>query len=432
MTAIQSFEDLPLAGPVQRALSEAGYRTPTPIQAQAILPQLEGRDLMGCAQTGTGKTAAFALPILTHLAARPKSLKRGKARVLVLTPTRELAGQVGDSFAKYGQHMRLRHCLVYGGVSQGPQVRNLNKGVDILVATPGRLLDLLDQGHVDLDTVEFLVLDEVDRMLDMGFVHDVRKISRLLPAQRQTSLFSATMSREVEAIAKDFVHDPVRISIAPDKPVIDSIHQEVCYVRQENKMALLQSHLHRQKDRGRDHSTIVFCRTKHATQKLSDKLNRQGFRSDAIHGDKSQKARQKALDGFRSGRSPILIATDVAARGIDVPSISLVVNYDLPESEDSYVHRIGRTARAEAKGNAMSFCTANDTHLLRQIEKYIGLKINVDVDNEFHDTEAAERSLKGGGRGKSTGKGRSKNQSFRGRRSGPKNANRRSRFEKKR
>jgi ATP-dependent RNA helicase RhlE len=387
-----NFEAMPLAEPVQRALRDENYAVPTPIQARSIPPQLEGRDLMGCAQTGTGKTAAFALPILTHLVQRTKPLRRGRTRVLVLTPTRELAVQVGKSFTTYGKHMRLRHSLVYGGVSQHPQTRNLAKGVDILVATPGRLLDLMDQGHVDLSEVEFLVLDEVDRMLDMGFVHDVRRIARELPEKRQTSLFTATLTRDVEEIAGDFVTDPVRVSVTPDKPVVENIHQEVCFIRQENKMALLQGYLRGQGDRSGTHSTIVFCRTKFGAEKLSKQLNRHGFRSDAIHGDKSQGARQRALDGFRSGKLPILIATDVAARGIDVRSISLVINYDLPEGPDSYVHRIGRTARAEAHGNAVSFCTAKDVGLLAQIEKYIGRKIEIDTNHPFHDAEAADHS----------------------------------------
>ncbi|MGC9452765.1 MAG: DEAD/DEAH box helicase [Oceanipulchritudo sp.] len=387
-----TFEAMPLAEPVQRALRDEKYAVPTPIQARSIPPQLEGRDLMGCAQTGTGKTAAFALPILTHLSERPQSLQRGKPRVLVLTPTRELAIQVGKSFTTYGRHLRLRHSLVYGGVSQHPQTRNLAKGVDILVATPGRLLDLMDQGHIDLSGVEFLVLDEVDRMLDMGFVHDVRRIARELPRGRQTVLFTATLTPDVEKIAGDFVMDPVRISVTPDKPVVENIHQQVCFIRQENKKALLEGYLRGQGDRNGTHSTIIFCRTKFGAEKLSKQLNKHGFRSDAIHGDKSQGARQRALDGFRSGKLPILVATDVAARGIDVRSISLVINYDLPEAAESYVHRIGRTARAEAEGNAVSFCTAKDVGLLAQIEKFIGLKIEIDTDHPFHDAEAADHS----------------------------------------
>ena len=381
-----------MAEPIQLALREQQYTTPTPVQAAAIPPQIEGRDLIGCAQTGTGKTAAFALPILHHLATHPRSLRKRQARVLVLTPTRELAVQVGKSFSTYGTHLKLRHLLVYGGVSQNPQTRALSRGVDILVATPGRLLDLLEQGHLSLDGVEFLVLDEVDRMLDRGFIHDVRRIAKALPEERQTALFTATLSREVEDLAKDFVSDPVVVRITPEKPVVENIQQEVCFVRQENKGALLQAYLRGQESRSGLHSTIVFCRTKFGAEKLSNQLNKHNLQSDAIHGDKSQAARQKALDAFRSGHLKVLVATDVAARGIDVRSISLVVNYDLPEAPDSYVHRIGRTARAESHGNAVSFCTAQDVGLLAQIEKYIGRKIDVDTHHPFHDPEAADRS----------------------------------------
>lgn len=386
------FEDLPLADPIQRALSSQDYQVPTPIQAQSIPPQLEGRDLIGCAQTGTGKTAAFALPILHHIAERPKPLKQGRVRTLVLTPTRELAIQVGKSFSTYGKNLKIRFAIVYGGVSQRPQVRDLSRGVDILVATPGRLMDLMQQGFIDLSEVEFLVLDEVDRMLDMGFVHDVRRIAKALRGERQTALFSATMTGEVEKIAADFVTDPVRVSVTPEKPVVENIQQEVCFVKQENKLPLLQAYLRGQSDRKGTHSTIVFCRTKYGCEKLSKQLNKHGFRSDAIHGDKSQGARQRALTGFRTGRVPVLIATDVAARGIDVRSISLVINYDIPEASDSYVHRIGRTARAEAEGNAVTFCTVKDVGLLAQIEKFIGRKIEVDTDHPFHDAQAADHS----------------------------------------
>jgi len=391
MSSIQ-FKDLPLAEPVQRALNQQNYAVPTPIQAQSIPPQLEGRDLIGCAQTGTGKTAAFALPILHHISENPKPLKRGKARTLVLTPTRELAIQVGKSFTTYGANMRLRHALIYGGVSQRPQVQDLSRGVDILVATPGRLMDLMQQGFIDLSEVEFLVLDEVDRMLDMGFVHDVRRIAKALPPKRQTALFSATITNEVEKIADEYVKDPVRVSVTPEKPVVENIHQEVCFVAQENKLPLLQAYLRGQGDRKGTHSTIVFCRTKYGCEKLSKQLNRHGFHADAIHGDKSQGARQRALNNFRTGKVPVLIATDVAARGIDVRSISLVINYDIPEAPDSYVHRIGRTARAEAQGNAVTFCTINDVGILAQIEKFIKKKIEVDTDHPFHDAQAADHS----------------------------------------
>lgn len=385
-----TFAELSLAAPIALAIEEQGYTRPTPIQAQSIPPQLEGLDFVGCSQTGTGKTAAFSVPILHHIAENPRPLKRQRARALVLTPTRELAVQVGESFKTYGKHLRVRMALVYGGVSQHPQTRALGKGVDVLVATPGRLMDLMQQGHVDLSCVEFFVLDEVDRMLDMGFVNDVKQIASSLPKTRQTVLFSATLSKGVEAIAREFVQDPVRVRIAPEKPVVESILQEVCHVRQEHKRSLLEAYLRGQSDRGGEHSTIVFCRTKYGTEKLSQQLNKQGFRTDAIHGDKSQGARQRALDGFRSGRVPVLIATDVAARGIDVRGISLVVNFDIPESADSYIHRIGRTARAEASGNAVSFCTVAEVGNLRQIESHLGNPIEVDRSHPFHDEAVSQ------------------------------------------
>ncbi len=382
-----SFEALPLAAPLHRALRELNYTTPSPIQTEAIPPQLEGRDVMGCAQTGTGKTAAFALPILHHLSLDPRRPRPGRARVLVLTPTRELAVQVGESFSKYGRHLRLSHALVYGGVSQHPQVKALRRGVDVLVATPGRLLDLLEQGCLELGGVEFLVLDEVDRMLDMGFIHDVRRISKELPAKRQTVLFSATITPEVQRIARDFVRDPVRIEISPDQPVVEKIHQQVCHVRGENKIPLLEHYIKTGSDAESSARTLVFSRTKHGAEKLSKKLNTLGIRSEAIHGNKSQGARQRALDLFRKGRVPVLVATDVAARGIDVKNITLVVNFDLPDVADTYVHRIGRTARAETLGHAVSFCDGTQIGDLRQIERYLGHGIEIDEGQPFHDGE---------------------------------------------
>lgn len=386
---IDSFENLPLAEPILRALRDENYLTPTPIQAQAIPPQMEGRDIMGCAQTGTGKTAAFALPILHHLAESKKRPQKRAPRVLALTPTRELAVQVGNSFATYGRNLRLSQVIVYGGVSQRPQTQALAKGVDILIATPGRLLDLLEQGQLTLEFVEFLVLDEVDRMLDMGFVHDVRRIAKELPPKRQTALFTATLTPEVERIASEFVRDPVRVSIQPDKPTVENIDQQVCFVRQENKLPLLEILLRQQAAREGLHSTLIFARTKFGAEKLAVKLSRSGFLADAIHGDKSQAARERALDKFRKGKIAILVATDVAARGIDVRSITLVVNFDLPDQADSYVHRIGRTARAETLGTAISFVGPNESGTLASIEKYIRKKITVDVSQPFHDSEIA-------------------------------------------
>lgn len=390
--SIDAFDDLPLAEPLLQALREENYHTPTPIQAQAIPPQLEGRDLIGCAQTGTGKTAAFALPILHHLASRRGRPQRGCTRVLVLTPTRELAIQVGKSFATYGRHLRLSSALIYGGVSQHPQTRALARGVDIVVATPGRLLDLLEQGHLRLNQVEFLVLDEVDRMLDMGFVHDVRRIATELPAKRQTVLFTATLTSEVESIAAGFVSDPVRVAITPEKPTVDNIDQKVCFVRSDYKLPLLETLLREQSEREGLQSTLIFARTKFGAEKLAAKLNHAGFICEAMHGDKSQAARERSLDKFRKGKAAILVATDVAARGIDVRSISLVINFDLPEAADTYVHRIGRTARATATGTAISFVGPQEVGLLAAIEKYIRKKIPVDTRQPFHDAETADRS----------------------------------------
>lgn len=384
-----SFEELQLAAPLLRALTALNYTTATPIQGQAIPPQLQGRDLLGCAQTGTGKTAAFALPILHHLECNPKPRRPRLPRVLVLTPTRELAVQVGDSFRRYGTHMNLRHCLVYGGVGRYPQIAKLARGVDILVATPGRLLDLMQEGAVRLDSVEFLVLDEVDRMLDMGFIHDVRKIAGQLPKNRQTSLFSATLTKEVTELAHDFVKDPVLIRIDPDRPVVDRIRQQVCHVRGSDKLQLLEHFLRANRDEPQPQiRTLVFSRTKFGAQRLSEKLCRLGFRSESIHGNKSQSARQKALEQFRNGRTPVLVATDVASRGIDVKDIALVVNYDLPDAADTYVHRIGRTARAEAHGRAVTFCEGRDIADFAQIERHLGGSVEVDLEHPFHDSDA--------------------------------------------
>ncbi len=379
-----SFTTLPLAEPIQRALRELGYEIPSPIQEQAIPPQLEGRDILGCAQTGTGKTAAFALPILHHMSQSSDRPVANCARALVLTPTRELAVQVGESFSKYGKHLRLRHCLVYGGVSQKPQVKSMSRGVDVLVATPGRLLDLVNQGHISLEKVEFLVLDEVDRMLDMGFVHDVKKIAGMMRGHHQTALFSATLGGQVRAVADRFVNDPVEIRIDPGKPVVERIDQTVCHVRVADKLPLLQHYLTAQNGSPSGLRTLIFSRTKHGADKLSKKLKGFGIVSEAIHGNKTQAARQKALDRFRDGRVSVLVATDVAARGIDVKDIGLVINFDLPNEADTYVHRIGRTARAEASGRAVSFCDEATTNELFQIERHLGKEICLERDHPYH------------------------------------------------
>jgi len=382
---LQTFDSLGLAEPLRDALRACGYVTPTPIQQQAIPPLLDGRDLLGCAQTGTGKTAAFALPVLQHLGARPhEGRRRPPIRALVLTPTRELAAQIGESFDRYGRNTALRHHVIFGGVGQNPQVRALNQGRDILVACPGRLLDLHGQGHVDLSQVEFFVLDEADRMLDMGFIHDVRRILRLLPARRQNLLFSATMPRAIVDLAADFLTDPVHVEVTPQATTVDKIDQRVMFVEKADKRRLLIDII----NDGEVEQAIVFTRTKHGANRLVQHLDRAGIEAMAIHGNKSQGARTRALDAFRDGRLTILVATDVASRGIDVDGISHVFNYDLPNEAESYVHRIGRTGRAGRAGTAIAFCDHSEGAYLRDIERLIGAPIEVDEDHAWHAADA--------------------------------------------
>ena len=375
-----SFSDLNLAEPLLRALAAEGYADPTPIQAAAIPPLLEGRDLLGIAQTGTGKTAAFALPLLQRLAAGNRRPAPRSARVLVLTPTRELALQILESFGTYGRHLRLGRTAIFGGVGQGPQVKAMARGVDVLVATPGRLLDLIDQGHVRLDGLEAFVLDEADRMLDMGFIHAVKRIVSLLPAKRQTLLFSATMPDAVAGLATGLLRDPVRVEVTPVASTAERIEQRVLFVEKDQKRALL-NELLRDRAIGR---ALVFTRTKHGANRVAEQLAKGGVRAGAIHGNKSQTARQKALDGFRNGHLRVLVATDIAARGIDVEGITHVINFDLPNEPESYVHRIGRTARAGADGIAISFCDAEETAYLRDIEKVIRQPVPVDAEHPYH------------------------------------------------
>lgn len=376
--------------PIQTALTEIGYLIPTPIQRQTIPLLLKGGDLLGIAQTGTGKTAAFALPILDGLSRhRIKPLPR-RARVLILTPTRELASQINDSFGKYGRHLRLTRVVVYGGVGQQPQVRALARGVDILVATPGRLLDLINQGHVFLDKLEVFVLDEADRMLDMGFIIDIRRLMALLPEKRQTLLFSATMPKEIAALADGLLRDPVRVEVTPPATTVERIDQKIMFVEKGNKRHLLHSIL-LQADVSR---ALVFTRTKHGADKVTRDLAIQAVHSVAIHGDKSQGMREKALSDFRAGRVRVLVATDIAARGIDVVGISHVINFDLPNEPESYVHRIGRTARAHADGAAISFCDADERSYLREIERLTRQPIPVDREHDYHSPEA-ENALQG-------------------------------------
>jgi ATP-dependent RNA helicase RhlE len=373
-----------LIEPLQRAIAEEGYTRPTPIQHQAIPHLLEGRDILGCAQTGTGKTAAFTLPMLQALWTQRKRVSPGVPRALILTPTRELAAQIGDSIQTYGRHLRVTHTVVIGGVGQAPQVQALQRGLDVLVATPGRLLDLMEQGHVRLEGVEIFVLDEADRMLDMGFVPSVRRVIAKLPRQRHSLFFSATMPSVVAELAKEMLNRPVQITVDPGKPTVDKVTQALMYVSKQDKDALLVDLI---RDRQMD-KVIVFTRTKHGADKVVRKLLSARISALAIHGNKSQNARTTALDGFKQGRIRALVATDIAARGLDVDGISHVVNYDLPEEPESYIHRIGRTARAGAGGSAIAFCDARERDWLRDIEKLIRKPIPVIQDHAYHCEEA--------------------------------------------
>jgi ATP-dependent RNA helicase RhlE len=358
------FSALGLVPSIVRAVLDEGYTVPTPVQREVVPHVLAARDVLACAQTGTGKTAAFVLPLLQRLAAVPSS---GRVRVLVLTPTRELASQIADCVAAYGRYLRLRHTVIYGGVNQRRQEISLRYSPDVLVATPGRLLDLMQQGIVKLDAVEHFVLDEADRMLDMGFVHDVKRIASAVRAERQTLLFSATMPAAIESLARAMLRDPARVDVAPKITTAERVTQSVLFVDKAEKRTALERLL---REGGMDR-VIVFTRTKHGANRLAEQLGKSGFASVAIHGNKSQGARERALAQFRSGQTPVLVATDVAARGIDVDGISHVVNYDLPEVAESYVHRIGRTGRAGAAGEAISFCDREERGLLRDIEKLI-------------------------------------------------------------
>ena len=365
------FQDLRLSEPLLRAIGEKGYTDPTPIQQQAIPPVLEGRDLQGCAQTGTGKTAAFTLPMLQLLAAEPAPKGRRPIRALVLTPTRELAIQIDECCRDYARYTSVRHCVIFGGVNQRPQVDALQKGVDLLVATPGRLLDLIGQGYVTLDTIRFFVLDEADRMLDMGFIHDIRRILPLLPERRQTLFFSATMPESIAALAAKILRNPVLVTVTPPASVVETIAQTVHFAEKAEKSQLLIDLL----SASDAQQVLVFSRTKHGADKLAKILNRAGIRSCAIHGNKSQNARVKAMNDFKSGECRVMIATDIAARGIDIDQLPLVINYELPEVAETYVHRIGRTGRAGHEGAAWSFCSEDEFEYLCDIQKLTGLTI---------------------------------------------------------
>lgn len=361
------FEDLGLAEQLLRAVAAQGYTTTTEIQAAAIPPVLKGRDVLGCAQTGTGKTAAFALPILHRLSRKENRVNgRGrKIRTLVLAPTRELALQIGESFKTYGRHTAVRGTAIFGGVGQSPQVRALNKGVDVLIATPGRLLDLMQQGYVDLSHVEVLILDEADRMLDMGFIHDLRRIVEKVPRKRQTLLFSATLPPAIRELSKKWLNDPVDVRIAPAKVTVEAIQQSVYFVDQKQKLKLLTHWLHETPWT----RTLVFSRTKHGADKIVKSLMKSGIPADSFHSNKSQSARQRVLLRFKEPKPLVLVATDIAARGLDIEEVSHVVNFDLPDDADNYIHRIGRTGRAGAEGVAISFCDHGERSTLHAIQR---------------------------------------------------------------
>ncbi|MFN3168159.1 MAG: DEAD/DEAH box helicase [Phycisphaeraceae bacterium] len=368
------FDQFNLCAPIVRAVADQGYDTPSPIQAQAIPAVLDGRDVLGCAQTGTGKTAAFALPILHNLFADHRDAKpTKKPRCLVLAPTRELAGQIAEGFQAYGKHLPVRGAVLFGGVNQNPQVKKLRTGVDVLIATPGRLLDLMNQGFVDLSRIEVLVLDEADRMLDMGFINDIKKVVKAIPDERQTLFFSATMPREIKKLADSMLFEPVKIEIAPDKPAADRVRQTVYFADKSLKPDLFAKLF----DTLGMYRVIAFTRTKHGADKLVRQLHQRGIKSQAIHGNKTQNNRQRALDAFKKGKLHVLVATDIAARGIDVDQVSHVINYDVTHEPETYVHRIGRTARAGHEGEALALCGPDEVGNLRAIERLLGQSIEV-------------------------------------------------------
>jgi len=377
------FESLNIIEPILRALRGKGYVTPSPIQEQTIPLLLENKDVIGIAQTGTGKTAAFVVPILQKLYEKAEGFQGKNPRALILAPTRELAAQISESFDSYGKFLNLRHLAVYGGVGIGPQIKILSRGVDILIATPGRLMDLMNQGKVSLRNVEFFVLDEADRMLDMGFVRDVKKIASSLSVERQSLFFSATMSRAVEDLALDFLKNPVRIDITPECVAVDKIEQCVFFVDQTDKNELLLDLIKQQSM----NKVLVFVGMKYKADRVVRILEKAGVSADAIHGNKSQYQRTRALNNFKNGKTRVLVATDIAARGIDIKNIGHVINFDLPNEPENYVHRIGRTARAGADGTAYSFCAAEDRNFLNQIERITKRKI-AHADHKYHSLKA--------------------------------------------
>ena len=384
-----TFKELNLSAPLLRAVQEAGYETPSPIQAAAIPPVLSGRDLMGCAQTGTGKTAAFALPMLDRLTANAPR-RKGAIRALILTPTRELALQIGESFDAYGKYLKLRSTVIFGGVGQAPQVEALKKGVDILIACPGRLNDLIGQGFIDLSDLEIFVLDEADRMLDMGFVHDVKKVIAKLPKERQNLMFSATMPKEIEQLAAGILRKPAFVKVDPVSSTVDRIQQSLYHVEKGNKKFLLPWLIKNLQPPVVN--ALVFSRTKHGADKIAKDLTKQGIPAAAIHGNKSQTARQRALTNFKDHTTRVLIATDIAARGIDVDHLTHVINYELPNVPETYVHRIGRTGRAGREGVAFSFCDAEEVPLLKDIQKLIGKEVPI-AGGHMYETKEVKAAV---------------------------------------
>jgi len=425
-----TFEKLGLSEELLRSVRDTGYTSPTPIQAQAIPAILEGHDVMAAAQTGTGKTAGFTLPLLQLLNEKPP-VKNNRARALVLTPTRELAAQVQESVFTYGKHLQLRSAVVFGGVKINPQMMKLRRGVDVLVATPGRLLDLFQQRAINFNDIEILVLDEADRMLDMGFIHDIKKIMALLPKQRQTLMFSATISQEIRQLAKGIINNPVEIDVAPRNSAVETISQVVYPVDKARKADLL-SHLIRKENW---YQVLVFSRTKHGADKLVKRLSRDNIHAAAIHGNKSQAQRTKALDGFKKNKTQILVATDIAARGIDIDQLSHVVNFDLPNVPEDYVHRIGRTGRAGASGQAISLVSADEAKQLQDIERLIKRKIEREEIETFEPQHIVPDSVSGKSsqnkkRANPNNSNGNKPKQYKGKRNGSSEQNQRSRYGK--
>jgi len=369
-----TFRELNISEPILKALVNKKYETPTPIQQKAIPVALSGRDLLGIAQTGTGKTAAFAIPIIQHLSQETNN-KRREIKALILTPTRELAIQIDECFSDYAEFTTLRHTVIFGGVNQKPQVDALNRGIDILIATPGRLLDLINQRHISLGKISHFVLDEADRMLDMGFIHDIKRLLPLLPQKKQTLFFSATMPVAIANLSKTILNNPAKVEVAPVSSVVDTIEQHLYFVEKPQKSDLLVSLLKQEKDK----SVLVFSRTKHGADKIARTLIKKGIDCEAIHGNKTQGARQRALTNFKSGTTRVIVATDIAARGIDIVNLGLVINYDLPDVAETYVHRIGRTGRAGNRGTALTFCSPEERTMVRDIQKLTGKTLNSTV-----------------------------------------------------